>query len=169
MVLKQFAVIMAAVSGLSGLSAGAAIAGTVELQVSPLLSRTTSPNMSCPAKITLTETNQPYREGSYGITGLAKLDKIATNFTIAGSDAFSVTWVGVLKPQYSQCQAAAGMVKVNGQPYDGHSYLRMRLTGGKAYLILDMTGMRDPNNYTTVIIKKAIEKGIPTWIWGGSD
>ncbi len=169
MVLKQFAVTMAAVASLSGLSTAAAIAGTVELQVSPLLSRTTNPNMSCPGKITLTQSHQPYREGSYGIAGLAKLDKIATNFAIAGSDAFSVTWVGILKPQYSQCQAAAGMVKVDGQPYEGHSYLRMRLMGGKAYLILDMTGIRDPNNYTTVIIKKAIENGAPTWIWGGSD
>jgi hypothetical protein len=32
-----------------------------------------------------------------------------------------------------------------------------------------MTGQRDPNGYTTVILKKAVDNGRPTWSWGGSD
>jgi hypothetical protein len=32
-----------------------------------------------------------------------------------------------------------------------------------------MTGLRDPNNYTTVIIDRGMDQGQPTWVWGGSD
>jgi hypothetical protein len=117
----------------------------------------------------VTETLQPYREGSYGIEGRADLTAIATDGAIASSDPFSVTWVGTLQPQYRDCQAAAGMVSIDGEAYQGHSYLRLRLTEGKAYLILDMTGLRDPNNYTTVIIDRGMDQGQPTWVWGGSD
>ncbi|MEB3250891.1 MAG: hypothetical protein ACKO5P_09880 [Nodosilinea sp.] len=160
---------IAGVTVWSVISSGAAIAGSIELRFAPLLSRTTSPTMRCPDTVTLTETLQPYREGSYGIDGSAELGAIATNMAIAASDPFSVTWVGTLRPEYRDCQAAAGMVSLGGEDYQGHSYLRMRLMGGKAYLILDMTGQRDPNGYTTVILKKAVDNGRPTWSWGGSD
>jgi len=125
--------------------------------------------MRCPDTLTVTETRQPYREGSYGIDGRADLTPLARDVAIASSDPFSVTWVGTLQPQYRDCQAAAGMVSIDGEDYQGHSYLRLRLTEGKAYLILDMTGLRDPNNYTTVIINQGVDHGQPTWSWGGSD
>jgi hypothetical protein len=166
---KGWALGLVGVAVWSGLTSGAAIAGTIELRFSPLLSRTTPPTMHCPDTLTVTETLQPYREGSYGIEGRADLTAIATDGAIASSDPFSVTWVGTLQPQYRDCQAAAGMVSIDGEAYQGHSYLRLRLTEGKAYLILDMTGLRDPNNYTTVIIDRGMDQGQPTWVWGGSD
>ena len=166
---QRWALGMAGVTVWSLMASGAAIAGNIELRFAPLLSRTTSPTMRCPDTVTLTETLQPYREGSYGVDGSADLGAIATTMAIAASDPFSVTWVGPLRPEYRDCQAAAGMVSLDGADYQGHSYLRMRLIGGRAYLILDMTGQRDPNGYTTVIIKKAVDNGRPTWSWGGSD
>jgi hypothetical protein len=45
----------------------------------------------------------------------------------------------------------------------------MRFINGKAYLILDMTGMRDANSLTTVIIKQDVKNGNPIWSWGGTD
>lgn len=166
---KAWALGLAGVTVWSGLASGAAIASTIELQVSPLLTRTSPPTMGCPDTLTVTETLQPYREGSYGIDGRADLSDLARDVAIASSDPFSVTWVGTLQPQYRDCQAAAGMVTIDGENYQGHSYLRLRLTEGKAYLILDMTGLRDPNNYTTVIINQGVDHGQPTWSWGGSD
>lgn len=166
---KACALGLAGVTVWCGLAGGAAIAGTIELRVSPLLTRTTPPTMRCPDTLTVTETRQPYREGSYGIDGRADLTPLARDVAIASSDPFSVTWVGTLQPQYRDCQAAAGMVSIDGEDYQGHSYLRLRLTEGKAYLILDMTGLRDPNNYTTVIINQGVDHGQPTWSWGGSD
>lgn len=166
---KAWALGLTGVTVWSGLASGAAIASTIELQVSPLLTRTTPPTMGCPDTLTVTETLQPYREGSYGIDGRADLSDLARDVAIASSDPFSVTWVGTLQPQYRDCQAAAGMVTIDGENYQGHSYLRLRLTEGKAYLILDMTGLRDPNNYTTVIINQGVDHGQPTWSWGGSD
>jgi hypothetical protein len=123
----------------------------------------------CPTSATLVEQSQPYREGGYLIDGSADLSSIATGWKIATTDDFSVTWVGTLRPAFAQCRATAGMVKRGGENYSGHSYLRLRLVGGKAYLILDMTGMRDPNASTTVILKKDTRNGKPTWIWGGTD
>jgi hypothetical protein len=84
-------------------------------------------------------------------------------------DPFSVTWVGTLKPQFKNCQAAAGMTTLDGQPFSKHSYLRLHFLKGKVYFILDMTGLRDANDYTTVILKKDIVKGNPRWTWGGTD
>jgi len=46
------------------LQPGASLAGPRTLQVAPLISR--SPGGPCPANVTLLETLQPYREGSYG-------------------------------------------------------------------------------------------------------
>jgi hypothetical protein len=123
----------------------------------------------CPEKATIMQQPQPYREGSYATDGSADLSSIATGWKIATTDEFSVTWVGTLRPTFAQCKATAGITKYGKEDFSGNSYLRMRLTGGKAYLILDMTGMRDPNSFTTVILKKDTKNGKPTWTWGGTD
>ncbi|WP_068816171.1 hypothetical protein [Phormidesmis priestleyi] len=130
---------------------------------------TQDPNVRCPAKVVVTETLQPYREGSYAIDGTANLSAIADGFTIASSDDFSVTWVGKLKPRYDQCKATARIVKSDNEDFSGHSYLRMRFVNGKAYLILDMTGMSDANSLTTAILKQFVRGDKPVWSWGGTD
>ncbi len=156
------------VSVLSVLSAVSASAANIEMRVSNAIDAQGS-NIRCPEKVVVIETSRPYREASYAIDGSANLSAIVENFTIATTDDFSVTWVAKLKPQYRNCKATAGMAKVGGEAYQGHSYLRLRFVGGKAYLILDMTGMRDPNNLTTVILKKSVRNGNPVWTWGGTD
>ena len=130
---------------------------------------TQDPNVRCPAKVVVTETPRPYREGSYAIDGTANLSAIANGFTFASSDDFSVTWVGKLKPHYSQCKATARIVKSDNEDFSGHSYLRMRFVNGKAYLILDMTGMSDANSLTTAILKQSVRGDKPVWSWGGTD
>ena len=169
MLLKPWVLVGMGATALGSLYSPAAIASTIELQVSQLLSPAVSSTLVCPTTLTVKETYQPYREGSYGIDGMADLTAIASNFTIGERTPFSVTWVGLLKPPYRLCRAAAGMVKVDGETYQGHSYIRLRLMGGKVYLILDMTGLRDPNNYTTVITQATVEANRLTWSWGGSD
>ena len=123
----------------------------------------------CPDQIIVDETPEPYREGSYTIKGQAKLAAIAENFTLATSDDFSATWVAKLKPAYAQCKATAGITKLHNESYQGVTYLRSRLVGGKIYLILDMTGLSDPNHFTPILFKKDVQAGHPTWSWGGSD
>lgn len=123
----------------------------------------------CPDKVTLTETSRPYREGGYTIDGSADLKAIAENMAISATDDFSVTWVGKLKPKYSKCKATASMTRVGGEAYQGHSYLRLRLVNGNAYLILDMTGKPDANSFTTVILQQSVRNGNPIWTWGGTD
>jgi hypothetical protein len=123
----------------------------------------------CPDKVTLTETPRPYREGGYTIDGSANLKAIAENMTIAATDDYSVTWVGKLKPKYSKCTATAGITRIGNEAYQGHSYLRLRFMNGKVYLILDMTGQADANDFTTVILQKSVRNGNPTWSWGGTD
>ncbi len=150
------------------LSSLPAQAANLELQVFKAID-TQDPSVRCPATVVVTETPRPYREGGYTIDGKANLSTIAQGFTIAQSDDFSVTWVGKLKPQYSQCKATARIVKSDNESFAGHSYLRMRLVGGRAYLILDMTGMSDANSLTTAILKKSVERGNPVWSWGGTD
>jgi hypothetical protein len=142
-------------------------AGTLELKVAPLISRT--PSGPCPTTITLIETLQPYREGSYGVNGRAALSSVATGWRLVGRDGFSATWVGQLGAPYQRCTAAAGILRADTTPYRDHSYLRMRFSGGRAQLILDMTGMRDPNGYTPVILNAGVSQGQPVWSWGGSD
>jgi hypothetical protein len=156
------------VSVLSMFPAVSASAANIEMRVSTLIDAQGS-KVRCPEKVTLTENPRPYREGGYTIDGSANLSAIVENFTIATKDDFSVTWVGKLKPQYSKCKATAGMAKVGGETYQGHSYLRLRFVGGKAYLILDMTGMTDANEMTTAILKASVRQGNPIWAWGGTD
>jgi len=142
-------------------------AEALELKVAPLISRT--PSGPCPPAITLIETRQPYREGSYGVNGRAALASVATGWRLAGRDGFSATWVGQLRAPYQRCSASAGIARADKAPYREHSYLRMRFSGGQAQLILDMTGMRDPNDYTPVILNAGVSQGQPVWSWGGSD
>jgi hypothetical protein len=123
----------------------------------------------CPEKAMLVEQGQPYREGSYLVDGSADLSSIATGWKLMTADDFSATWVGTLRSTFAKCKATAGMTKQGKENFNGHSYLRMRLVGGKAYLILDMTGKRDPNGFTTVILKKETRNGKPIWTWGGTD
>lgn len=145
----------------------AGLAGTLEMKVAPLLSRT--PSGPCPQTLSLVETLQPYREGSYGMNGRAPLAAIATGWRVASRDALSVTWIGILRPAYQRCMASAGIVRADNAPFRDHSYLRLRLSGGQVQLILDMTGLRDPNGYTPVILGAGLRQGLPEWSWGGSD
>ncbi len=140
---------------------------TLTLSVYPLDSRDTFP--ICPTEFSLTQTSRPYYEGGYTIDGSASLSWFARPFKMEASDEFSVTWMAELQTKYRNCQASAKITKINDEPFDGHSYLRMRFINGKAYLILDMTGMRDANSLTTVIIKQDIKNGNPIWSWGGTD
>lgn len=140
------------------------LASTIELRLHP-----SELIENCPEKVTAYQTAQPYREGGYQTDGMVNLQAIATQISIAQTDPFSVTWVGTLKPQFQNCRATAGMSFVEGQGYSEHSYLRMRLLDGKAYFILDMTGMQDANQLTPVILYKGIRQANPRWAWGGTD
>lgn len=142
-------------------------AGSLELTVAPLISRT--PGGPCPTTLTLIETLQPYREGSYGVEGRAPLGAIATGWRLSGRDAFSATWVGTLGPLYRRCLASAGIARMDNAPFRDPSHLRMRFWDGQAQLILDMTGRRDPNGYTPAILSAGVRQGLPVWSWGGSD
>lgn len=141
-------------------------ARSIEMQVYPAIDTQT---VRCPERLTVTEQPQPYREGGYTIDGSANLSQLTDRVAIATSDEFSVTWVGTLKPAYRQCKATARIVKNDNEAYLSHSYLRLRLTGGKVYLILDMTGMSDANGLTTAILRKGVRNGNPVWSWGGTD
>jgi hypothetical protein len=174
------ALLCATMVGMAGLGVSGAIAQpglaqpapkpyAIDLEVYPALERTMPPANSCPQSVTVSQQSQPYREGSYAVDGVANLKGLASNFTMATSDDFSVTWVGQLNPRYRQCKATARMVKSDGNAYKGHSYLRLRFNQGKLYLILDMTGVSDANNYTLAITRKAIQNGNPVWTWSGSD
>lgn len=140
----------------------------VELQVFKALTASDD-SVRCPDKVTVTQTSQPYREGGYTIDGSARLGWLAEGFTIAAQDDFSVTWVAKLKAPYSRCRATGGMITSGGKVYRGPSYLRLRFLNGKVYLILDMTGQRDANDYTSVITRKGVRDGNPVWSWSGSD
>lgn len=141
------------------------VASTIELQ----LQIAGDPNLRCPDKVVAYETPRPYREGGYETDGMVMLQAIATQISVMQTDPFSVTWVGTLKPEFQACRATAGMSLLDAQPYNGHSYLRMRLLDGKAYFILDMTGLRDANNFTPVILEKGVQQANPRWTWGGTD
>ncbi len=137
------------------------------LNVHPTDSRGAFP--ICPNEVSLTQTPRPYAEGGYTIDGSASLGWFAREFRVEKSDEFSVTWVAKLQIKYHNCKATAGITKVNGEPFEGHSYLRMRFVNDKVYLILDMTGLNDANRLTPVILKKSVKDGNPTWTWGGTD
>lgn len=143
-----------------------AFAETINLSVLGIGSR---PTQGCPEKLIAYQTSQPYREGGYATDGMIRLSDIATDITVSEADIFSTTWIGKLKPEYRNCQASGGMMTVNGVAYQGHSYLRVQLIDGQVKVILDMTGMRDANGFTTVITYKGMRDGHPRWTWGGTD
>jgi hypothetical protein len=142
-------------------------AGTLELRPAPLITRT--PGGPCPPSVSVAESRQPYREGSYGVDGRAALGSIASGWRLANRDAFSATWVGTLRAPFQRCLAAAGIVRADNAPSSDHSYVRLRFNGGQVQLILDMTGLRDPNGYTPAILSAGVSQGLPVWSWGGSD
>ena len=152
-------------SWLSSLGA-AASASTIQLKVLPLLN---GPRAGCPTAIIAYETLRPRTEGGSATDGMVQLSAIATNITLDQTDAFSATWTGQLKPEYRNCQASAGMFAVDSEPYGGHSYIRTQLINGDVKVILDMTGMRDANNYTSTLIDQTMRDGNPRWTWGGTD
>ncbi|HSM81763.1 MAG TPA: hypothetical protein VLS96_08755 [Nodosilinea sp.] len=146
-----------------------ALASTIELSVLPLSSRLPGPPPVCPERIIAHETAQPFVEGGFATDGMIKLRDIATNIQLSQSDRFSATWVGTLKPEYRNCVASGGMVQLDGEDYQGSSYLRVQLVNGQVRAILDMTGIRDANGFTTVITFKGLREGNPRWTWAGSD
>ncbi len=145
----------------------AASARPMKLAVHPTNSNANRP--ICPTEVSINEQGRPYYEGGYTIDGSAKLDWLAGAFKIVASDEFSVTWGAKLQQKYQNCQATAGIAKSEDEPFQGHSYLRMQVTKGKVYLILDMTAMYDANRLTPVIIKKEVKDGNPIWTWAGTD
>lgn len=152
--------------GIFTIASAPAVASTIELQ----LHEANDPSrMNCPDKVIAYQTPKPYQEGGYQTDGMVNLQAIATQISVKQTDPFSVTWVGTLKPPFQTCQGTAGMSLVDAQPYNEHSYLRMQLHDGKAYFILDMTGLRDANNFTPVILYKGVRQANPRWTWGGTD
>ncbi|MCM1984210.1 hypothetical protein [Lyngbya confervoides] len=144
------------------------LARTIAFETLPALTRQ-SGDPNCPPTVIAYETNLPYQEGGYALNGTANLTAIATNIRFAESRPFSVTWTGTLKPAYRNCLGTARMTTVDGEAYQDHSYMRVWYEGGQVYFTLDMTGNRDPNNYTTSILFQTILNGNPRWRWGGSD
>ena len=111
----------------------------------------------------------PICEGSYALEGSAPLAQIASGWRLEARDAFSATWVAALKAPFARCRAGAGLVRIDDEPVREASYLRLRFEGGQLRLILDMTGLRDPNGYTPAILSAGLRQGAPVWSWGGTD
>ena len=124
---------------------------------------------NCPENVVAYETPQPYTQGGYATDGMIQLREIATDISVSQVDDFSVTWVGTLKPDYANCEATAGIVSLDGESFQGHSYIRVQLSNGKAKAILDMTGVSDANGFTAVILYQGMREGNPRWTWGGTD
>jgi hypothetical protein len=152
-------------TGIALFPALSAKAAQVELSV---YKSSNAANANCPQKVIVTEQNAPYYEGGYTINGSAKLNSFAEPFTISNTDPFSVTWVANLKPTFNKC-IAAGSIVTSGEDKNSDFHLRVRFSGGKVFLILDMTGLKDANNFFPVITKKGVTAGNPTWSWSGTD
>ena len=142
-----------------------AFARTIQLRMLPL----NGPGVGCPETLTAYETTRPPSPGGYATDGMIQLSAIATNISATQLDDFSATWTGTLKPEYRNCKASAGMTNVDGEAYPGHSYIRTQLNGGQVKVILDMTGMRDANGFTSALIEQTMRDGNPRWTWGGTD
>ncbi|ESA36914.1 hypothetical protein N836_04965 [Leptolyngbya sp. Heron Island J] len=143
-----------------------AFARKADLTILPALDSSVT---GCPEKLVAYETPRPYSPGGYATDGMIQLAEIATDISVAQADDLSVVWVGTLKPEYADCEATAGISTLDGEDFQGHSYLRVQLSDGKARAILDMTGMSDPNGFTSVIIFQGMREGNPRWAWGGTD
>ncbi len=151
--------------GLLSSLGSAAFARTINLKVLPL----NAPSRGCPTALVAYETSRPQTLGGYAIDGMIQLQAIATNISATQRDQFSATWVGTLKPEYSNCTASAGMSMVDGVVYPGNSYLRVQMTGGQVKVVLDMTGMPDANDFTATLLEQTVRDGNPRWAWGGTD
>ncbi|MEM9484204.1 MAG: hypothetical protein AAGA83_10985 [Cyanobacteria bacterium P01_F01_bin.116] len=123
----------------------------------------------CPAELVAYETPRPHSPGGYATDGMIQLGEIATDIGVSQADDFSVVWVGTLKPEYVNCEATAGISTIDGESFQGHSYIRVQLSDGNAKVILDMTGVSDPNGFTSVILFQGMREGNPRWAWGGTD
>ncbi|MEM9165292.1 MAG: hypothetical protein AAGC54_19800 [Cyanobacteria bacterium P01_F01_bin.4] len=144
-----------------------ALARTANLTVLP--SNDLESLTDCPQSLIAYETPQPYSQGGFATDGMIQLSAIATNINVSQVDDFSVTWIGTLNPEYVNCQATAGIVSLDGEDYQGHSYLRVQFTDGQVKAILDMTGVRDANSFTAEILYHGMREGNPRWTWGGTD
>jgi hypothetical protein len=143
----------------------AALATTIELSILPTLDS----EGTCPERLIAHETLRPYFEGGYSRDGMIKLRDIATDIAIARSDPFSTTWVGTLQPEYRNCEGSAIINSIDDEPYEGHSYLQVQLTDGQVEATLDMTGIPDPNGFTSTLLLGGMREGNPRWTWGGTD
>lgn len=143
----------------------ASLATTIQLNVLPL----GGTGVGCPEALTAYETRRPPAPGGYATDGMIQLAAIATNISATQLTDFSAVWTGTLKPEYTNCKATAGMSTVDGEAYTSHSYLRVQMIDGQARVILDMTGMRDANNFTTTLMEQTMREGNPRWTWGGTD
>lgn len=140
---------------LSNFSANAQTKSTItELKISSGYQN----KQSCPDKIRIVETPQPYREGSFATDGYANLNSIASNVTVAKSYKSSVTWVGTLKPKYAKCSGSTNSNK-----------FKTRFAKGKIYLTLNVGDQLDPNKQALQVVKKGVNNGNPKWTWAGSD
>lgn len=143
-----------------------ALARKADLIILPTLD---SSDTGCPDKLVAYETPYPPSPGGYATDGMIQLKEISTDISVSYADDFTVVWVGTLKPEYAGCKATAGISTVDGEDFQGHSYIRVQLSDGKAKAILDMTGVSDPNGFTSVILFQGMREGNPRWAWGGTD
>lgn len=143
----------------------AALATTIELEVLPTLDSTGT----CPEQLIAHETPRPRMEGGYSRDGMIKLRDIAKDVRVARSTPFSTTWVATLKPEFRDCEGTAIINAIDGDPYEGHSYIQVQLADGEVTATLDMTGIPDANSYTSTLMFGGMREGNPRWTWGGSD
>ena len=149
-------------------SVAIAKAGMFEMKTYTVISDSfTEPN--CPDKVTGTEKGRPYQEGGYTNDGSVNLAAIATDIEFEESRRFSVTWKGTLKPQYQQCIGSSKITATDGEFFDRHSHLKLKYDQGQVFFTVDMTGISDANEYTTILTEQNIVNGNPTWSWSGSD
>jgi hypothetical protein len=142
-----------------------ALATTIELNLLPHLESTGT----CPETLIAHQTPRPYTEGGYATDGMIKLREIATDIRLLEATPFSATWVGTLKPEYRDCQAAAIINRIDGDLFAGQSFLTVQLFEGEAVVRLDRAGIADANGYNTIMIFQGMREGNPRWAWGGTD
>lgn len=141
-------------------------ASELTLEIYPVLS---APEGNCPTELMIHQESDPYREGGYTLRGQADLSNIAGDFVMVSQDLFSTTWTAVLKPEYANCNATGKITQIDGESYDYHSPVTVRLLAGQIIFKVDLTGISDANNYTASLLESGVENGHPVWRWGGSD
>ena len=115
----------------------------------------------CPEMLVAYETPQPRSPGGYATNGMIQLKEIATDIRISQANDFTVTWTGTLKSEYASCEGTAAIETIDGEDFQGHSYIRVQLSDGEARAILDMTGVSDPNGFTSMILYQGMREGNP--------